>query len=485
MQRMQLFGSAPQLSQLVGPMPARKKWPLLIVANRLPVVSGKAKGEGTWKRSPGGLVSAMTPIVQREGGAWAGWTGSTGPAPDPFEHEGIAHLPVPISRTQLASFYDGFCNGTIWPLYHGAIREPRYHRRWWRPYVTVNRRFAEATAQSAAEDATVWVHDYHLQLVPALLREMRPDLKIGFFLHIPFPPEELFGRLPWRRQILEGLLGADVIGFQTRGDAVNFLRLAKRYADARVDGDELQIHGHTVSVDAFPVSTDFDHYSAVAGEPKVVKRSLQLHHQVGQGRKIILGVDRLDYTKGIDLRLRAFRELLSRNPDAARECVLVQLAVPSRGRVSEYRELRSQVEELVGQINGEFSEVGLTPVQYMHRELPFKELIALYRSAEVMVVTPLADGMNLVAKEYVATRYDNSGVLILSEFAGAAQELRSALQVNPHDVDGLAETINMALSLPEKEVTRRMSKMREVVAGHTVFDWADSFMESLSSHAGN
>lgn len=463
-------------------MPANKKWPLLILANRLPVVRGRAKGEGTWKRSPGGLVSALTPIVQRAGGAWAGWTGTTGPAPDPFDHEGIAHLPVPISRAQLGSFYDGFCNGTLWPLYHGAIREPEYHRRWWRPYVTVNRRFAEITAKSAAKGAAVWVHDYHLQLVPALLRESRPDLRIGFFLHIPFPPEELYGRLPWRRQILEGLLGADVVGFQTQGDVSNFLRLARRYADARVDAGQVQIHGRTVNVGSFPVSTDFERYSSVASDPRVVERSVQLNHQVGQGRKIILGVDRLDYTKGIDVRLRAFGELLSRRREAVRECVLVQLAVPSRGRVDEYRQLRSQVEELVGQINGQFSEVGLIPVQYMHRELPFEELIALYRSAEVMVVTPLADGMNLVAKEYVATRFDNSGVLVLSEFAGAAQELRTALQVNPHDVDGLAETIDMALSLPEKEATRRMSRMRDVLREHTVYDWADSFMEALSSH---
>ncbi|UCC71494.1 MAG: trehalose-6-phosphate synthase [Gemmatimonadota bacterium] len=462
-------------------MPAKHEWPFIIVANRLPVVRGKGKSEGTWRRSPGGLVSALTPIVQNSGGAWAGWTGTTGPAPDPFVHDKITHLPVPISRTQLSSFYDGFCNGTIWPLYHGAVREPNYHRRWWRPYVTVNRRFAEITAKSAAPDASVWVHDYHLQLVPALLREMRPDLRIGFFLHIPFPPEELFGRLPWRRQILEGLLGADVVGFQTQGDAQNFLRMAKRYTEARIEGGWLHIHGHMVDVGSFPVSTDFEHYNEMASEPQVVKRSLQLHQQVGQGRKIILGVDRLDYTKGIDVRLRAFQELLARRPDAVRECVFVQLAVPSRGRVGEYRELRKHVEELVGQINGEFGEVGLTPVQYLHRELPFDELIALYRSAEVMAVTPLADGMNLVAKEYVATRFDDTGVLILSEFAGAAEELKTALQVNPHDVDGLAETINMALSLPEKEATRRMSRMREVVSGHTVYDWADSFMQALSA----
>ncbi len=458
------------------------KWPLLIVANRLPVSRVRGgRNDAGWKRSPGGLVSALTPIVQQAGGAWAGWTGSTGPAPDPFEYDGIFHLPVGISRTQQRSFYDGFCNGTVWPLYHGAVREPQYHRRWWQPYVTVNRRFAEIAAKSAADGATVWVHDYHLQLVPALLREARPDLRIGFFLHIPFPPEELFRRLPWRRQILEGMLGADVIGFQTPSGAQNFLRLARRYTDAKMEaGGQVVIHDRTVNVEAFPISTDFERYESGAADPAVVERSVELRQQVGQGRKIVLGVDRLDYTKGIDVRLRAFHELLSRRPETVRDCAFVQLAVPSRERVAEYRELRSQVEKLVGQINGEYGEVGLVPVQYLHRELPFEELIALYRAADVMLVTPLADGMNLVAKEYVATRFDDTGVLILSEFAGAAEELRTALQVNPHDLDGLAETIDIALSLPEKEVSRRMRRMREALSAHTVYDWADSFMSALA-----
>jgi trehalose 6-phosphate synthase len=457
-----------------------RKSPLIIVANRLPISRARGKDGSGWKPSPGGLVSALTPIVKRARGAWVGWTGTTGPAVEPFKHDGIAHLPVAISRTQLQSFYDGFCNGTIWPLYHGAVREPEYHRRWWGPYVTVNKRFAQATAEAAAEGATVWVHDYHLQLVPAILRELRPDLRIGFFLHIPFPPEELFGRLPWRRQIVEGMLGADVVGFQTQDGAQNFLRLARRHSDARVEGGQLQLHGHRVSVDAFPVSIDFDRYDSMAKDPAVIERAVRLKEQVGQGRRIILGVDRLDYTKGIDVRLRAFQEVLSRRREAIRECVFVQLAVPSRGRVAEYRELRRNVEELVGQINGEFGEVGTAPVQYLHRELPSEELISLYRAADVMAVTPLADGMNLVAKEYVATRFDGSGVLILSEFAGAARELRTALQANPHDVDGLAEMIELSLSLPEKEIGRRMRKMREVVSGHTVYDWADSFMDSLS-----
>jgi trehalose 6-phosphate synthase len=432
-------------------MAARRK-PLVIVANRLPVVRARVKGHQQWKRSPGGLVSALTPIVQRARGAWVGWTGSTGPAPEPFTLDRIRHLPVPLSRAQYQSFYNGFCNETIWPLYHYAVREPEYHRHWWSPYVNVNKRFAEITAKAAAKGGAVWIHDYHLQLVPAL---------------------------PWRRHILEGLLGADVVGFQTQNGAQNFLRLAQRYADARVEGGVVKIHDREVRVGAFPISTDFERYSKLAGKTAVIERSLELRQQVGKGRKIILGVDRL--TKGIDVRLRAFRDLLSRREDLLQECVLVQLAVPSRERVKEYQQLRREVEELVGQINGEFGEVGMTPVQYLHRELPTDELVALYRAAEVKLVTPFADGMNLVAKEYVATRIDDTGVLILSEFAGAAHELKTALQVNPHDVDGLAETMDMAISLPAREVKRRMRRMRDVVRNHTVYDWADDFVSALTA----
>ncbi|UCF19890.1 MAG: trehalose-6-phosphate synthase [Gemmatimonadota bacterium] len=460
-------------------MPSRDR-PLVIVANRLPVSRVRGTEGPRWKRSPGGLVSALTPIVRRAGGAWVGWTGTTGKAPDPFEHDRIKHVCVPISRSQLQRFYYGFCNGTIWPLYHDAVRQPEYHRHWWRPYVSVNKRFATVTAESAPPDSRVWVHDYHLQLVPSLLRQMRPDLRIGFFLHIPLPPEELFGRLPWRRQILEGIMGADVVGFQTQRDAQNFLSLARRYTDARTEKSIVHLHGHSLQVSAFPISIDFERYDRMAEDPRVIERSKQLQQQVGQGRRIVLGVDRLDYTKGIDVRLRAFQELLARRRDFKRECVMVQLAVPSRERIQEYRELRSRIEEIVGQINGEFAEVGLIPVQYLHRELPFEELVALYRAAEVLLVTPLADGMNLVAKEYVAAHGDGSGVLVLSEFTGAASELQTALMVNPHDVNGLTEMIALALSLPKREVSRRMQRMREVVSRHTVYDWADSFLAALT-----
>ncbi len=460
-------------------MPARQK-PVIIVANRLPVHRVRGKGRDRWERSPGGLVSALIPFVQRSKGAWVGWPGVAGRAAKPFQADGIRNIPVALSAELLEGYYQGMCNGTIWPLYHDAVVQPEYQRHWWAPYVEANRLFAQVIARHAARGGVVWVHDYQLQLVPALLRELRSDLRIGFFLHIPFPPEELFAQLPWRRQILEGLLGADVIGFQTRTGAQNFARLSRRYTDAQVVEGRFRVQGRKVLIRAFPISIDFDRYNDAAQGAAVAQRARQIRERLGANRKIILGVDRLDYTKGIDLRLHAYWELLSSRA-SIHDCVLVQIAVPSRERVEEYKELRSRVEELVGQVDGQFGEVGQAAVHYLRREVPFEELIAIYRAADVMAVTPLRDGMNLVAKEYVATRYDNSGVLILSEFAGAARELRTALQVNPHDINGLAETLELALSLPRREVSRRMRRMREVVSENTVYHWADSFMEALTS----
>jgi trehalose 6-phosphate synthase len=424
-------------------------------------------------------VSALTPFVERAGGAWIGWSGSAGRAPEPFTDGNIYNVPVPISKEELRGFYHGVCNRTLWPLYHDAVRPPEYHRHWWVHYVAVNERFADTVDGVAAPGATVWVQDYHLQLVPAILRERRPDLRVGFFLHIPFPPEELFNRLPWRRQILHGLLGADVVGFQTRAGAQNFTRLAQHHTAAHGRSSRLQLGDRTVRVRAFPISIDFEKYESVAKHPDVINHAAELRKTLGHGRKVILGVDRLDYTKGIDVRVKAFGELLASGRQSIRDSVFVQVAVPSRERITEYRELRRGIEELVGQINGDFGEVGVAAVHYLRRSVPTEELVAMYTAADLMLVTPYCDGMNLVAKEYVATRFDNSGVLVLSEFAGAAPELRGALQVNPHDVDGLADAMLRGLLLPEQEARRRMRSMRSVVRRHTVHDWAQSFMEAL------
>ncbi len=456
---------------------------LTIVANRLPVRRVEQGGRKRWQRSPGGLVSAVAPFVERCHGSWVGWPGypeKEGPALKPFTHEDISIRPVPLSQDELDTFYYGFSNATLWPLYHDAIRPPVFRRSWWRAYVHVNRRYAQAAARAVEPGDTVWIHDYQLQLVPSMLRELVPKLRIGFFLHIPFPPEEIFARLPWRTQIIEGLLGSDLIGFQTKLGAQNFSRAARRFSAARGSDRQLDFSGRPIRVGPYPISIDVKHYEQLAASPEIIKRAEGLRDQMGRNRRVILGVDRLDYTKGIDLRLRAFRDVLERGRLSVRDCVFNQIAVPSREQVEQYQELRRNVEEEVGRINGEFSEPGLPAVHYHRRNLPVEDLMAFYLAADVLVITPLRDGMNLVAKEYVASRLDNTGVLVLSEFAGAAHELRSALLVNPYDIDGMASTLESAVRLSDRDVTRRMQAMRRVVKRHDVFKWADSFITELT-----
>ena len=450
---------------------------LVIVSNRLPVQ--RVEPDAAWETSPGGLVAALRTVLEGHDCTWIGWAGDPAEPPEPFELERVLHVPVPLGAEEIENYYEGFANRTLWPLYHDAVRPPQFHRHWWRPYVEVNRRFSEKAAESANRGATVWVHDYHLQLVPRLLRELRPDLRIGFFLHIPFPPTELFAQLPWRRQILEGLLGAHVVGFQTRFGARNFVTLARRYAGATVSGDRVKLGGHSTLARAFPISIDVERWESLARRNDVQARARDLRTQLGSPSRLLLGVDRLDYTKGIDIRLRAFGEVLARDPEKRRTCKLVQLAVPSRERVEEYAELRTTVEQLVGRINGEFEVLGSPPVHYLHRNLPVEELVAGYLAADVLLVTPLRDGMNLVAKEYVASRVDESGVLVLSEFTGAAHELHGALQVNPHDIDGLVGALERALAMPAAEVRRRMRSLRRSLHKRDVHRWSREFLAEL------
>ncbi|MBO0878214.1 MAG: trehalose-6-phosphate synthase, partial [Pseudonocardia sp.] len=390
--------------------------------------------------------------------------------------------------TEVAEYYEGFSNATLWPLYHDVVAPPVFHRVWWHTYVKINRRFAEAAAKIAAPGATVWVQDYQLQLVPAELRALRPDLRIGFFLHIPFPPTELFMQLPWRAEIVRGLLGSSLVGFHTPGGVRNFRWLASRLAGDQVRGTtasaggrpgEVNYDGRVVRVGAFPISIDSAALDRLARTQAVRARAADIRAELGNPKRIILGVDRLDYTKGINLRLIAFHELLMDGRVDASDTVMVQLATPSRERVEHYQEMRDEIELSVGRINGEFSRVGHPAVHYLHQSLPRDELAAFFAAADVMLVTPLRDGMNLVAKEYVACKYDLSGVLVLSEFAGAAIELSSALLVNPHDLDGVKNTLAAALSLPEDEGRRRMRTLRRQVLTHDVDRWARSFLDTL------
>lgn len=465
----------------------------IVVANRLPVdrVTGP-DGAVSWRRSPGGLVSALEPVMRRLDGAWAGWIGvpadeSTAgadgepAAPEPFSDGGFNLVPVALTAREVASYYEGFSNATLWPLYHDVIAVPQYHRNWWEAYVRVNRRFAEQVARIAAPEAVVWVQDYQLQLVPSMLRALRPDLRIGFFLHIPFPPVELFAQLPWRRQVLEGLLGADLVGFQVPGAAQNFLRLAERFTGYDVHDDSTVVlpDGRRCRAGAFPISIDTAEMEGRARSPAVVERARQIRRDLGDPRTVLLGVDRLDYTKGIVHRLKAFGELLADGVIDSSEAVFVQVATPSRERVEEYRLLRDEIELLVGRLNGEYGRIGAPAVVYLHASYDRDEMAALFQAADVMVVTPLRDGMNLVAKEYIAARHDLDGALVLSEFTGAALELPQAYLVNPHDITGMKTVLVGAIRSDPADRAGRMAAMRAVVETHDVNAWADGFLEAL------
>jgi trehalose 6-phosphate synthase len=465
----------------VSPSRKRASADLVVVANRLPVdrVVGD-DGETTWRRSPGGLVSALEPVMRANSGAWIGWPGDTGQELEPFVDEGLTLVPVGLSEQEVAEFYEGFSNATLWPLYHDLVAKPSFHREWWDSYVRVNQRFADAAAKYAAKDAVIWVQDYQLQLVPAMLRELRPDLRIGFYLHIPFPPAELFSQLPWRRQILEGLLGADLVGFQLSGAAQNFVRLVRQRVGHKTHRDQVYLpDGRVVLAKAFPISIDFQGFEELARSPEVEERSKQIREDLGNPRKVFLGIDRLDYTKGIYARLRAFSELISDGHFTVEDAVFVQVATPSRERVDQYRILRDDIDRLVGRINGDLGRIGRPAISYLHMSFPREEMAALYRAADIMVVTPFRDGMNLVAKEYVACRFDNDGALVLSEFAGASDELRQAYLVNPYDINGMKTRMLEAYESGSRDRTRRMRAMRKTVAVNDVSHWATTFLDQL------
>jgi trehalose 6-phosphate synthase len=467
----------------VGDVSTQGTAELVIVANRLPVDRvTEADGSTGWRRSPGGLVSALEPVMRANDGAWVGWPGGSDDDPlEPFVEDDLLLVPVHLSAQEVEEFYEGFSNGTLWPLYHDVVAKPEFHREWWDAYVTVNRRFAERAADMASEGATVWIQDYQLQLVPQMLREARPDLRIGFYLHIPFPPGELFSQLPWRRQILEGLLGADLIGFQLAGAAGNFVRLVRQRVGHKTHRDLVYLpDGRTVKAAAFPISIDTGGFEELARSEPVAKRATQIRNALGNPGKVFLGIDRLDYTKGIYARLRAFSELIGDGSFDVEDAVFVQVATPSRERVKQYRVLRDDIDRLVGRINGDLGRIGRPAISYLHSAYPREEMAALYRAADIMVVTPFRDGMNLVAKEYVACRYDDDGALVLSEFAGAANELRQAWMVNPYDINGMKAALLEAYEADPRERKRRMRAMRKTVVENDVSKWARRFLEELS-----
>ncbi len=457
---------------------------LILVSNRLPVTVHLANGELSIVRSTGGLATGLRVPHERTGGTWIGWPGDVSCLSGDQQRTLATHLaelrcaPVQLSAAEVASYYDGFSNAVLWPLFHYLLDRIPPSSQEWDAYRAVNEKFADAAARAWRPGDLVWVHDYQLVLVPQMLRARIPSATIGFFLHIPFPVSEVVRTLPWRGQVLEGMLGADLVGFHTFTYRKHFASSVLRILGIPSKGDCVHIDGRQIRLGVFPIGVDARTFGELAEDPDVERETAAIRAEA-RGEKILLGIDRLDYTKGIRPRMLAFERLLEREPQWRGKVRLVQIAVPSRDRVPSYQEFRRQVDELVGRINGAFSTVDWVPIHYVHRALDERQVVALYRAADVMLVTPLRDGMNLVAKEFVTCRTDESAVLVLSEFAGAAAEMGEAVQVNPYDVESMAQAYADALTMPEEEKRVRMRSLRQRIAARDVHQWAQSFLDTL------
>ncbi|MEZ4386602.1 MAG: trehalose-6-phosphate synthase [Candidatus Krumholzibacteriia bacterium] len=465
---------------------------LVIVSNRLPVMM--TRRDGAWTATPGagGLVTAMAPVLRDRGGVWIGWPGTTDPATDGLrravadavEDTGYDLVPVFMDEREKHLFYRVFSNEVIWPLFHDMTSRCRFLPEAWAVYSAVNARFARTTAALLRPNDFVWIHDYHLMRVAGMLRRDGHEHRLGFFLHIPFPPIDVFMKLPWRRDVLLDLLQFDLIGFQAQRDRRNFARavsaLLPDLATVRTSGQRTAVNcgGRRVLVGAFPIGIDAEGFSRDASDQTVAERAWYLHENYPD-RQIILGVDRLDYTKGIPEKLQAYRHLLRTSVELCEKVTLVQVVVPSRWEIPHYDQLKQEIERLVGEINGEFTRPGWVPVHYYYRALDRRELLAYYRTSEVLVASPWKDGMNLVAKEFCACKVDEPGVLLLSEFAGAAAQMhRHALMFNPHDIVGMAATMKQALIMPRQQREQRLRLLKRGVSRQDVFWWVDHFLEA-------
>jgi len=462
---------------------------LIVVSNRLPITLAHRKEGWEVRRSAGGLVTAMDPILKRTNGIWVGWPGESSGAGDPRRQaaidravEGQRFLIVDIPAKTAELFYEGYSNQTVWPLFHYFPALQRYNHGAWDAYVDANRRFHDVVIEHLRPHDLVWVHDYQLMLLPQMLRESSPDVRIGFFLHIPFPSSELFRLLPGREELLHGMLGSDLIAFQTHAHLQHFRSALLRITGIDSKIRQAEIGGRAVRLEALPIGIAAEEYRSLSAEDPAKKDFLEKYLRRFQGKQILLAVDRLDYTKGIPERLRTFRHLLRKAPKLRGKVVLIQVAVPSREGVSSYARLRRQVNELVGEINGQFATPDWTPVVYLRRGISRAQLVALYDLADVAWVSPLRDGMNLVAKEYVASSRGD-GVLVLSELAGAAAEMGEALFVNPFDEERTAGIVQRALDMPAEERQQRMNALRKRVERNNVFAWGERFISSLREGA--
>ena len=472
----------------------------IIISNRLPIQLQIHNGGITAIPSVGGLATGMKSVHSGGDSLWIGWSGLTdeeipenlvGDIDDALSKHGSSK--VNLSQQEVDGFYYGFSNRTVWPLFHYFLEYSEFEIESWETYKKVNQKFADAIVAKADDDDTIWVHDYQLMLVPQMVREKLPNISIGFFLHIPFPSFEIFRTLPWRKEVLEGLLGSDLIGFHTYDYERHFLSSVRRILGLDVSFNDIYLEDRIIKVDSFPMGIDYKKFSDAAlehqqrskAEQSELQQRLNNHKESAPDAKFILSIDRLDYTKGIAKRLNAFEYFLTKYPQYKEKVRLIILAVPSRSNVPQYQLLKREVDELVGRINGEFSTVSWTPIWYFYRSMPFENLIDLYTSSDIAWLTPIRDGMNLVAKEYVATRTDKTGVLILSEMAGAANEMNESLLINPNNFEQIADTIHQAIQMPKEEQQERNDVLQKRLERYNVERWANDFMSSLTDQKEN
>ncbi|GAB3236845.1 bifunctional alpha,alpha-trehalose-phosphate synthase (UDP-forming)/trehalose-phosphatase [Hymenobacter seoulensis] len=455
----------------------------IIVSNRLPTKVQRTEESLTFQPSEGGLATGLGSIYRQDGNMWVGWPGLfvEDEAEEAYVTEQLSTdsmSPVFLTESEIRDFYEGFSNSTLWPTFHYFPQYATYEQAHWDAYVAVNEKFCRAVLALAGPEDTIWVHDYQLLLLPEMLRRERPDATIGFFLHIPFPSYELIRALPWRAELLRGMLGADLIGFHTFGYMRHFLSAVSQLLGFSSQNGQIDTPTRTVLVDAFPMGIDYERYVQAAASEEAQKHEAE-YREALRDTRVILSIDRLDYSKGIAQRLRAFEVLLQRYPEWREQVSLIMVVVPSRDQVAQYASLKEEIDELVGRINAQYRTISWTPIHYFYRSFPLEELASLYRLAEVALVTPMRDGMNLVAKEFVASKVDQRGVLILSERAGAARELSDAIIINPTDTNQLAEAMHDALVMPEEDQILRMSAMQALVKQYNVFAWTKLFMNRL------
>ena len=466
-----------------------------IIANRLPVSIKKEEDHLSLVPSVGGLATGMKSIYKEYGGKWIGWSGIARDDLSDGDIEAIDEkleaescLAVHLTGEEINLYYEGFSNNIIWPLFHYFTQFIEYAPTYWESYQKVNLMFAEKALEILEEGDSVWIHDYQLLLVPEMIKSRMPGVTIGFFLHIPFPSFEVFRILPWRKELIKGMLGADLVGFHTYDYERHFLSSVRRLFGYEVSFNQIHLEDRIIMGDAFPMGIDYSKFNQMARkvfqkslqEKSELHRELEKYFQVSPERKLILSIDRLDYTKGIPNRLRSFEIFLERHPEFRNHVTLILLVVPSRSEVEQYKLLKSEIDELVGRINGHYGGINYTPIWYFYRSLPFENLVELYSSSDVALITPIRDGMNLVAKEYIASRVNQTGVMIISEMAGVAKEMGEALVINPNNESEIAEAIYQALTMSLEEQRERMKFLQQRISRYDVFKWAGEFVKALS-----